>query len=178
MTIFPTVCWVKNDYYCIGIILKIHTRKKSLTRLIMFMSFVLVRTLINLSHIFPTTVKSDSRKWPWKIFTIFILFYFASTRLLFFSGFENLLEIFGRPECTLDPQWVGTNEKSAMFIFAVIKSCIPGQWIKKRKRSKCVWREKFKYTGIHEKCRENPFILTNFFVNSNWHFVLNISKNV
>ena len=25
-------------------------------------------------------------------------FYFASTRLLFFSGFENLLEIFGRPE--------------------------------------------------------------------------------
>ena len=31
-------------------------------------------------------------------------FYFASTRLLFFSGFENLLEIFGRPECTLDPQ--------------------------------------------------------------------------
>ena len=40
--------------------------KKSLTRLIMFMSFVLVRTLINLSHIFPTTVKSDSRKMAMK----------------------------------------------------------------------------------------------------------------
>ena len=128
--------------------------KKSLTRLIMFMSFVLVRTLINLSHIFPTTVKSDSRKWPWKIFTIFILF---TSLLLVSSSFQVLKtvwKLFGRPECTLDPQWVGTNEKSAMFIFAVIKSCIPGQWIKKRKRSKCVWREKFKYTGIQEKCRE------------------------
>ena len=86
-----------------------HEKKKSLTRLIMFMSFVLVRTLINLSHIFPTTVKSDSRKWPWKIFTIFILF----TSLLLVSSSFQVLKTFWKFLVVRNVLWI-LNESELM----------------------------------------------------------------
>ena len=97
---YPTV-FVKN--HCIGIIIivKIHTRK---TWQGWSCSWVLlVRTLINLSHIFPTTVKSDSRKMAMNKWERNHDFFFLF-RFFVLWNFWN-------------PQWVGTNEKSAMFYF-------------------------------------------------------------